>query len=206
MRTRLIPKRIADDILELNVSTPAIAQAIANKLRCTNVAEDVVAGLSCVAIRFSPNQREDVEALLSTVEEMSAPETPGEEAVEIDVQYGGEYGPDLEWICTSLKQSQDEFITLHTRRVHTVEMMGFTPGFSYISGLPNSVKIPRLDEPRPRVPAGSVGVSSDFTGLYALAGPGGWPLIGRTQKPLFCPDADEPFKLKPGLRIRFRAV
>ena len=98
------------------------------------------------------------------------------------------------------------FTFTHTKADHLVEMIGFTPGFSYISGLPGAFEIPRLGTPRPRVPAGSIGISAAFTGIYALAGPGGWPLIGRTQETLFDPNASEPFRLQPGQRVRFKAV
>ena len=84
--------------------------------------------------------------------------------------------------------------------------MGFTPGFAYISGMPDGLNITRLDLPRSRVPAGLVGLSAAFTGLYALAGPGGWPLIGRTEATLFSPARANPFLLAPGQRVRFIAI
>ena len=102
--------------------------------------------------------------------------------------------------------TEAQFIELHTARDHKVEMIGFTPGFAYLSGLPNSISIPRLSEPRARVPTGSVGISSAYTGIYALPGPGGWPLIGQTEAPLFSVDAPSPFLLEPGNVVRFKAT
>jgi KipI family sensor histidine kinase inhibitor len=115
-------------------------------------------------------------------------------------------GPDFAWVCEALGVSPDAFIEMHTGRTHTVEMIGFTPGFAYVSGLPEHVKIPRLSDPRPRVAPGSVGISAAYTGIYALAGPGGWPLVGRVSNPLFDPNSDAPFLLQPGQRIKFKAA
>lgn len=171
-----------------------------------DLAEDVVAGLDRVCIRFHPSRARDVERSLAQGlnEPFTVPE-PGD-LIDIHIRYGGEHGPDLDQICQSLSLSVDAFINMHTGREHTVEMIGFTPGFSYISGLPGGVRIPRLTQPRSRVAAGSVGISADFSGLYALAGPGGWPLIGRTEDTLFDASSDTPFRLSPGQRIKFRAI
>lgn len=206
MRSILTPKRIADDQLEITVESPAIAQALAGAIRDMDLAEDVVAGLSSVCIRVHPSHASDVEKHLAEYsgEALSAPES--RDLIEVHIRYGGENGPDLDLICTSLSLASDAFIEMHTSCEHRVEMIGFTPGFAYISGLPDSVKIPRLSQPRPRVAAGSVGISADFTGLYALAGPGGWPLIGRTEDQLFDASSDKPFRLSPGHRVKFKAV
>ena len=85
-------------------------------------------------------------------------------------------------------------------------MVGFTPGFAFIGGLDERLRVPRRKEPRQCVPAGSVGIADERTGLYALASPGGWTLIGRTAYPLFDATAEQPFALSPGMRVRFRAV
>ena len=95
---------------------------------------------------------------------------------------------------------------MHTSFAFLVDMIGFTPGFAYISGVPNNWDIPRLGSPRPRVPAGSVGLTSGYTGIYSLAGPGGWPLIGHTNADLFKADRETPFLIKPGQTLKFRAV
>lgn len=192
--------------MEITVPTPAMAQALAAAICDMDLVEDVVAGLSSVCIRFHPSHASDVEKRLAEYsgEALSAPESG--DLIEVHIRYGGEDGPDLDLVCTSLSLTKDAFIEMHTSREHRVEMIGFTPGFSYISGLPHTVKIPRLSQPRPRVAAGAVGISADFTGLYALAGPGGWPLIGRTEDQLFDASSDTPFRLSPGHRVRFKAV
>lgn len=205
MSTRLSPIRVADDVFEVAVGSPAQAQALATALRQQAGTEDVVAGLDRVAVKFDPAETDRIRNALQDarlVEVQPQSEAP---PVEISIEYGGEHGPDLEQVCAALGLSIDAFIAAHTAPLHTVEMIGFTPGFSYISGLPVGVSIPRLTTPRPRVPAGSVGISAGFTGIYALAGPGGWPLIGRTNAELFQADRDVPFLLTPGQRVQFRA-
>ena len=95
---------------------------------------------------------------------------------------------------------------MHTLHRYVGEMIGFTPGFAYVSGLQDDLRVPRLSEPRQRVEPGSVGVAGGLTGLYALPGPGGWPLIGRTPLPLFRAGDQQPMLLKSGARIRFVAI
>jgi len=202
----LNPRRIADDVIEIACESPAEAQALARGLRGSGLAEEVVAGLACVAIRFHPSNAARLDAFLAGMGKAPAlPQSQGEPVV-IPVRYGGADGPDLQRVADEIGLSPDAFIDLHSGREHTVDLMGFTPGFSYISGLPGTFRVPRLDQPRPRVPAGSVGVSVAFTGIYALPGPGGWPLIGRTDTQLFTPGSEAPFLLSPGQKLTFRPV
>ena len=137
-----------------------------------------------------------------------APETaagdPGE--IELPVCYGGEFGPDLAAVCATLGVDPERFVALHTGGEHRVELIGFTPGFAYVGGFDTAAEVSRLAEPRLRVEAGSIGIAGGRSGVYALAGPGGWPLVGRTPVKLFDPQADDPFRLRHGLRIRFRAI
>lgn len=206
MPARLTPLRVADDVYEVEVQSPAEAQALASALRQAPGAEDVVAGLDRVAMKFNPAQIELVRTALKNASLENVQPQTAAPAVEIAIRYGGKHGPDLEQVCAALNLSIEAFISAHTAPVHTVEMIGFTPGFSYISGLPEGFSIPRLATPRPRVPAGSVGISAAFTGTYALDGPGGWPLIGRTDADLFQAERDAPFLLTPGQRVQFRAL
>lgn len=206
MSPPLAPRRVADDVFEISVSTPAEAQRLAHALRQQDLAEDIVAGLDSVSIRFDPTTLDAVTTGLQTVKVRADDSLQAGNLVEIGIEYGGEAGADLEQVCAHTGLSIADFIALHTGAIHTVEMIGFTPGFSYISGLPEGLEVPRLSHPRPRVPAGAVGISAAFTGIYALPGPGGWPLIGRTSEILFDPAKDEPFLLKPGQQVRFRAA
>jgi 5-oxoprolinase (ATP-hydrolysing) subunit B len=202
----LKPVRTADDVFEITVDGPAEARALAETLRAEGRAEDVVAGMDRVAVGFRPDQADAVAGWLRGIARVPAPAADAGDIIQIAVHYGGEHGPDLPDVCVALGLSVEAFIDLHTRREHRVELMGFTPGFAYVSGLPEGMEVARLDAPRPRVAAGSVGISAGFTGLYALDGPGGWPLVGRTFDALFRPDSDHPFRLAAGQRLSFRAV
>ncbi len=198
--------RIADDVVEIQSDTPAHAQAIAKIVREFDVLEDVVAGLSSVCVSFEPDRAHEVEAWLNSLPPIAQTHWDVSEPVELNVRYGGEFGPDFDQVCASLEVTPADLIRHHTAQVHTVEMIGFTPGFTYISGLPDRLAVPRLSHPRSRVAAGSVGLSGVFTGIYALAGPGGWPLIGRVETQLFDPESETPFSLHPGQRLKFKAI
>ncbi|MHA7900668.1 MAG: 5-oxoprolinase subunit PxpB [Henriciella sp.] len=204
MRATLMPVRIADDLFEFSVKDPPEARALAKALGDHPLALEVVAGLDRVAVQFALKDETEVSRWLHQVASPEVTQEDATEPIEIHVKYGGDAGPDFEAVCDALSLTRAELIELHTSRVHQVEMIGFTPGFAYISGLPEDIEIPRLDQPRPRVPAGSIGLSAAFTGIYALAGPGGWPLIGRTEAKLFDADRDPAFLLSPGATLRFR--
>ena len=87
-----------------------------------------------------------------------------------------------------------------------MDMIGFTPGFAFIGGLDECFRVPRRKEPRQRVAAGSVGIADGRTGLYAMASPGGWNIIGRTPHQLFDATAEDPFVLRAGMQVRFKAI
>lgn len=127
-------------------------------------------------------------------------------AVEVPVCYGGEAGPDLERVATHAGLSAEQVAKRHAAADYWVAMVGFAPGFPYLIGLPRELATPRQARPRTRVPAGSVGIAGEQTGIYPLATPGGWNLIGRTCVRLFDPTLDPPTKLQVGDRVKFRAV
>ena len=123
--------------------------------------------------------------------------------VEIPTLYGGEYGPDLEFVAEQAGLSVEEAVGLHSGVDYLVYMMGFTPGFPYLGGLPERLATPRLTTPRTVIPAGSVGIAESQTGVYPLASPGGWQLIGRTPLRLFDVERDPPSLISAGDRVRF---
>ena len=123
--------------------------------------------------------------------------------IEVPVRYGGEHGPDLDFVASHHQLSVQEVIRLHTGREYTVYMMGFTPGFAYMGKLDDKLATPRLETPRVHVAAGSVGIAGAQTGIYPIDSPGGWRLIGRTSLPLFDLAADQPFLFSPGDRVQF---
>lgn len=126
-----------------------------------------------------------------------------EKAIEIPTIYGGVYGPDLNFVAEYNRLSPEEVIRLHSEVEYTVFMMGFSPGFPYLGGMNPALATPRLSSPRPRVPAGSVGIAGMQTGIYPNDTSGGWRLIGWTPLRLFDPNAEPHFLLKPGDRLRF---
>ena len=123
--------------------------------------------------------------------------------INVPVRYGGEYGPDLASVADYHHASEAEIIRLHSGREYTVFMMGFTPGFPYMGKLDDALATSRLETPRTRVPAGSVGIAGLQTGIYPIESPGGWRLIGRTSLSLFNLASSEPFVFAPGDRVRF---
>lgn len=123
--------------------------------------------------------------------------------VEVPVRYGGEYGIDLESVARHLQLQVEEVIRIHTQRTYTVYMMGFTPGFPYMGKLDDALVMPRLATPRTRVPAGTVAIAGSQTGIYPIASPGGWQLIGWTPLKLFDPNSETPFLFAPGDEVKF---
>lgn len=123
--------------------------------------------------------------------------------VEVPVIYDG---PDLDFVAAHCRLTIDEVIRLHTSNPYTVYMMGFTPGFPYLGILPEALRVPRLETPRPKVPASSVALAGAQTGIYPVDSPGGWRLVGRTPLTLFDPQRAPPFLFAPGDEIRFLAV
>ena len=123
--------------------------------------------------------------------------------IQVPVRYGGEYGPDLDDVARHAGLTADDVVRLHTGAEYAVYMVGFSPGFPYLAGLPERLAMPRLDSPRQAVPIGSVGIGGRQTGIYPVETPGGWRIIGRTSLRLFTPDADPPTLFQLGDRVRF---
>ena len=126
--------------------------------------------------------------------------------VEIPTLYGGEYGPDLEHVAEHNGLSPEEVIQIHSSADYLVYMMGFTPGFPYLGGMSEKIATPRLQTPRTAIPAGSVGIAEQQTGVYPIQSPGGWQLIGRTPVQLFDPQRDPPVVVEAGDFIRFAPI
>jgi KipI family sensor histidine kinase inhibitor len=146
---------------------------------------------------------------LAAVREVLA--EPGEEVattesgrrVTIPVRYDG---ADLGLVARTAGIEPSEVIALHSGAEYVVAFLGFAPGFGYLTGLPEPLCQPRLDEARPAVPAGAVAVAGEYTAVYPRASPGGWRLIGRTELAMFDPEADPPAVLAPGDRVRFEPL
>ncbi len=125
--------------------------------------------------------------------------------VEIPVRYGGEWGPDLAEVAAACGLTPPEVVREHAGREYLVYFLGFSPGFPYLGGLSPRIAAARRGSPRTRVPAGSVAIGGSQTGVYPLASPGGWQLIGRTPLTLFDPSRNPPALLATGDRVRFVA-
>ncbi|MFD1361885.1 5-oxoprolinase subunit PxpB [Lentibacillus salinarum] len=123
--------------------------------------------------------------------------------VKIPVLYGGKAGTDIAQVAGNSGLSEQRVIEKHAGVDYLIYMIGFLPGFPYLGGLPEDLATPRLVNPRSHVPEGSVGIAGNQTGIYPLASPGGWNIIGRTPVKLFDPDREEPFLYRAGDRIRF---
>jgi inhibitor of KinA len=131
---------------------------------------------------------------------------PPARVVEIPTAYGGEFGPDLGFVAEHAKLSVEEVIRIHSGAEYLVFMMGFTAGFPYLGGMSASIATPRLQTPRTRVPAGSVGIAQQQTGIYPTDSPGGWQLIGRSPVRLFNEHRDPPVAIAAGDYVRFVPV
>jgi len=128
---------------------------------------------------------------------------PEHRRVEIPTLYGGEFGPDLDFVATHHGLTPEEVIRIHSSEDYLVYMLGFTPGFAYLGGNLEKIATPRLKTPRVVVPAGSVGIAESQTGIYPIESPGGWQIIGRTPLKLFNPIQPPHFLLAAGDMVRF---
>ena len=140
---------------------------------------------------------QDLEGRLATIA------IPSPRTVEIPVCYGGDCGPDIAFVAEAHGLTVADVIRLHSEPIYPIYMIGFTPGFPFLGGLPGVLHTPRLETPRTHVPEGSVGIANAQTGIYPVASPGGWRLIGRTPLKLFAPEREDPFLYRAGDSIRF---
>lgn len=129
-------------------------------------------------LRLSAAQVEDHARFC--LEKIGQIEVPAPQQLEIPVFYGGEYGPDLPFCADRLGMSVSQFVETHCEQSYSVAFFGFLPGFAYLYGWPTKHSLPRMDSPRPRVPAGSVAIAGAQCGIYPSDSPGGWRILGRT--------------------------
>ncbi len=203
--TRVQPRLLAEDCVEFDLDDLAQIHRVADQLRETGVFEEVVPGLAGVSVRYTPAHTTPADIAAAVETAMSDRPLAGIVADQLNIcmRYGGEDGPDLAEVCETLKLSEDEFIDRHAQKLYPVEIIGFTPGFAYLGGLSEELSVARRPTPRTRLPVGSVGIAAGYTGIYALSGPGGWAIIGRTDVTLFDRDQADPFRIRPGMQVRF---
>lgn len=149
--------------------------------------EEASAHIASIISKFKPQNKAAI------------PKTP----IDIKVHYGGECGPDLERVSKSCGLSPEQIIAHHSAEPYLVCMLGFIPGFVFLSETHPAIHVPRRLDPRQHVSPGSVGLAGWQTGIYGLGSPGGWQIIGRISETLFDPKKADPFLLKAGDWIRF---
>jgi KipI family sensor histidine kinase inhibitor len=157
-------------------------------------------------VDFDPRLRshaEMEELLLERIASHQHEAPPEPRHLEIPVRYGGEFGPDLGDVALYTGLTEQRVVELHAAAEYLVCFVGFSTCFPYLGGLPPELATPRLPAPRKHVPVGSVAIGGPQAGIYPLASPGGWRLIGRTQLTLFDPSASPPPLLRMGDRVRF---
>lgn len=115
-------------------------------------------------------------------------------------------GADLDSVAELTQLSREKVIEIHSSRTYDVDLLGFVPGFAYLSEIDPRLRLPRRAQPRPRVPAGSVAIAAEMTGVYPFDTPGGWHLLGHTTTVMFDPRRDEPSLFKPGDKVKFEPV
>jgi len=189
--------------LDTALNTRAIALASALKKR--RDVRQAVPAHGNVTVQFDPDQI-TYEALAAAIRRLATKRPPVEEPGRlhrIPVVYDG---PDLESVATALGLPAGKVVELHSRPIYRVFLVGFVPGWAYLGPLPDELVLPRRAVPRTLVPAGSVAIAGQETGIYPLASPGGWHLLGRSTVKLFLPDSDPPSLFRVGDRVKFFAA
>ncbi|MCS7125154.1 MAG: 5-oxoprolinase subunit PxpB [Candidatus Bathyarchaeota archaeon] len=171
--------------------------------------EELVPTYRSLLIRYDPAKitYERLVAQIREVEE-KLKETPREKKrkLTVPVVYGGVYGPDLGFVADYHGSTESQVVKFHSGKEYRVYMIGFVAGFPYLGDVPDEIATPRLETPRLRVPAGSVGIAEKQTGIYPCEAPGGWRIIGRTPIKLFDPQWQPPALLKPGDTVKFKPI
>jgi KipI family sensor histidine kinase inhibitor len=181
--------------------------ALAAQLRKTPFLTEVMPGYDSLVVSFDAAAQtiaavtQHVEHALQSGAALDA--ATQSRLVDIPVTYGGEGGPDLAALAETIGKTAADVIALHSEPEYRVCMMGFIPGFAFLSAVNPLLQHPRHATPRAHVPAGSVGIANWQTGIYGLDSPGGWQIIGRTSVTMFDAARDDPFYVEAGDRIRF---
>ena len=196
---RALLREFPGELAAANRSARALGRTLGE--RSFPEVEDLIPAARSLLVLLRPGLPSSGE-LASALEVEVAPDegfaAPDARDHEIPVVYGGEAGPDLARIASVHGLSQEELASVHASVVYTVGFLGFAPGFAYLFGLPAKLAAPRLATPRTKVPAGSVAIGGEFTGIYPRATPGGWRIIGRAEVALFDAALDPPARLLPG--------
>ncbi|MCS7364102.1 MAG: 5-oxoprolinase subunit PxpB [archaeon GB-1867-035] len=205
---------VADEISrEANSYVLALKKKLEEKMEKLKGIWELVPAYTTLLVNYDPKMIsvENLIGLINEIEDELKSEVVEEvigkrRIIEIPVAYGGEFGPDLEFIAEYSGLSIEEVIKIHSSQTYLVYMIGFTPGFTYMGEVPDIIAVPRLEKPRLRVPAGSVGIAGKQTGIYPIESPGGWRIIGRTPLKLFDPTSPKPTLLNAGDLVKFKPI
>lgn len=197
-----------DQALLIECGSAGEVLALASAIRDENLRTvvDIVPGARTVLVSVSePRHQASVRALLEEIDipRVGVPAADRDADVTIDVIYDG---ADLAEVAELVGMTIPEVVEAHTGTPWQVGFVGFAPGFAYLSDGDPRLAVPRRSEPRARVPAGSVALAGEFSGVYPRESPGGWQLIGRTDTALWDVGRPQPALLTPGMRVRFRSV
>lgn len=203
MNLRVMP--YGDRAVLVEPDDPRAVLALAEAAReVGDVIEVVPAARTVLVAVRSPDRAGSVAAALRELRVEVRPDTVTDRPeLLLDVTYDG---PDLADTAAEVGLDVDGLVRAHAGGEYVVAFGGFAPGFGYLTGLDPALHVPRLSEPRTRVPAGSVAIADEFTGVYPTPSPGGWRLLGHTEAPLWDLDRDPPALLVPATRVRFRAT
>ena len=192
---------------EINKKIRAVTTLIeAEKISGIN---EVVPTYRSLMIHYNPliiQYEELINTLKGMEDNINNIELPSPEIIEVPVLYGARYGLDIENVAKHNNLTVEDVIKIHTSGEYLIYMLGFTPGFPYLGGMDKRIATPRLQSPRTKIPAGSVGIAGEQTGIYPVQSPGGWQLIGSTPIDIFNPGRENPILLKSGNYIVFKSI
>jgi len=196
-----------DDALRILCGAGDIRHALAEHLSTFSGWTEIVPGKLDLTVGFDPHAERlgDAQVRLGVaLQTLGATPPRGRRQHVLDAVFGGEAGPDLAALAARLGKTEEQIIHTLEHQTFRVDMLGFTPGFAYLTGLDSALVSERLADPRARVAAGSIGLITGQVGLYALGGPGGWPIVGRVLAPLFDRARTDPFLMAPGDEVVIR--
>ena len=195
---------------DLNACVLQVAHTVRQRARPG--VRDVVESYCAVTVHFDPLKTDTAAVVLDLETEVARAQAVVDESrsfgrrLTVPVCYGGRHGPDLAALAAFAACSEAEVIARHSAETYRVYMLGFLPGFAYMGVVPPGLAMPRRRVPRLDVPAGSVGIAGQQTGVYPLAAPGGWQLIGRTPLVPFDLGRADPFLFRAGDMVQFEPV
>ena len=197
---------------EISKEATNLVRSITNRIEETLIDSiiEVIPAFTTVTVFYEVTaelQYKDIKKIIEkTLVEMQDFTSLEQRTIEIPVCYGGEHGPDLEFVAKHNKLSVEEVVAIHSSGTYEVNMIGFAPGFPFIEGMSEKIAAPRRTTPRLRIPERTVGIAGIQTGVYPIETPGGWQLIGRTPIDLFLPMEKMPSLLQAGDRIIFKPI